>query len=109
MTGSDGQPMGGDGGDDLGDEGVLESFVILGLAAAILCLMYYRAQRQQAHRERVAREEAARRQQEQNHNQNHNPPVQRGGAGAGAGIGGFFPGNPPPDFAQWAAPGGVGH
>ena len=112
MTGSDGQPMGGDGADDYSDEGVLESLVILGLAATIVFLMYYRAQRQQAHRERVAREDAARRQQEQqnqnqNQNQNHNPPA----AQRGAGINGFFPGAgaPPPGFAPWAAPGGVGH
>ncbi|RYP76585.1 hypothetical protein DL771_001654 [Monosporascus sp. 5C6A] len=121
ITGSDGQPL----GEDFGDEGVLESLVILGLAAAIAFLMYYRAQRQQAHRQ--AQEDAARQQQQQQqqnagaaaavpptnqnqnnlNNQNRNQQAQQAPRGGG---GGFFPQGPgAPDFAQWAAPGGVGH
>lgn len=96
ITGSDGEPM----GDGFGDEGVLESVIILGLVAAIGALMYYRAQRQQAHRQQ--QEEAARQQG-------------RGDAPAGAalpavGQGGFFApgaGGPGGGFAGWAA-GGAG-
>ncbi|KAH7018370.1 ER membrane protein [Microdochium trichocladiopsis] len=91
ITGSDGEPM----RDDFGDEGVLESVIILGLVAAIGALMYYRAQRQQAHQRQ--QEEAAR----------------QGGqvqAAAQAGQAGGFvaPGaGGPGEFAGWAA-GGVG-
>ncbi|KAI1077648.1 HCP-like protein [Whalleya microplaca] len=94
ITGSDGQPGGG-GGDGLEDDdldGVLESLIILGLVGAILFLMYYRAQRQQAHRQ--AEENAARQQQQQQ----PQPGPQRG----------LFPQPGDPGFAQWAA-GAVGH
>lgn len=53
ITGSDGEPF----GDEFDDEGVLDSLIILGLAAVIVFLIYYRQQRQRAHRQ--AEEEAA--------------------------------------------------
>ncbi|KAL2023258.1 hypothetical protein VTK56DRAFT_3381 [Thermocarpiscus australiensis] len=90
------------GGDPLEvDDGVLESFAILGLAAALVFLIMYRQQRQQAARRR---EEEARRQQ-------------HAAAQAGAAEGnqqphqqerGFFPQPGDPNFGQWAV-GGVGH
>lgn len=79
MTGSDGQPR----GDELDEDGVIDSLIILGLAAIIVFLVYYRQQRQQqAHRQ--ADENAAR----------------------PAGAAPPQPGDP--QFAQWGA-GGVGH
>jgi len=83
ITGSDGEPM----GDDFGDEGVLESLIILGLVGAIGALMYYRAQRQQAHQRQE--EEAAR----QGIHAGAVPPVAQADPGA--------------NFVGWAA-GGVG-
>ena len=46
LTGSDGEPLG-----EFDDEDVLSSLIILVLVAAIATLMWYRAQRQQAHRQ----------------------------------------------------------
>ncbi|KAI1378827.1 HCP-like protein [Hypoxylon crocopeplum] len=97
IAGSDGEPL-GDALDDL--DGVIESLIILGLVGAIMFLMYYRARRQQAHRQA---EEAARQ-------------GQQPGAGVGVGQlpqapqvqGGIFPPLGGPDFGQWAA-GAVGH
>lgn len=100
------------GGDGLDvDDGVMESVVILGLAAALVFLVLYRQQRQQAARRR---EEETRRQQQQQQQQ-------QGGAQAGAAVGnpqppqqqqqqerGFFPQPGDPDFGQWVV-GGVGH
>ncbi|KAI4865314.1 HCP-like protein [Hypoxylon rubiginosum] len=104
ITGSDGEPL-GEGFDEL--DGVIESVIILGLIGAILFLMYYRARRQQAHRE--AEENAARQGQQQ----------QNGGVG-GVGLGpaqpapgqaprGLFPQPGDPDFAGWPAGANVGH
>lgn len=96
------------GGDPLDfDDGIAESFVILGLAAALVFLVMYRQQRQQAARRR---EEETRRQQQQQggahpganaRNQQPQQPQQQQDRG-------LFPQPGDPEFAQWAA-GGVGH
>lgn len=84
-------PTGADDGmyDDVIDDGVVESFIIIALAGALVWLIYYRQQRQLAHRQR----------------DQGNQPV--GGQQAPP-DGGVFPRNGDPAFAQWAA-GGVGH
>jgi SEL1 protein len=94
------------GGDSLDlDDNIMESVMILGLAAALVFLVLYRQQRQQAARQR---EDEARRQQQQHQG------VAQGGAAAGnqqqpqPQERGFFPRPGDPDFGQWAA-GGVGH
>lgn len=84
------------------DDGVLESLLIVGLAAALAFMVYYRQQRQQeARRQQDAAAAAA-----------------AGVAGQGpAGVPdaaapepnpGFFPPPGDPEFANWVA-GGVGH
>ncbi|GAP88759.1 putative ubiquitin-protein ligase sel1 [Rosellinia necatrix] len=105
ITGSDGEPMGDELDADL--DGIFESLLILSLVGTIMFLMWYRTQRQQAHRQ--AQENAARQQQQQAAaaaaaarmppppnrlpQQNQAPP---------------FPPMADPNFAQWGA-GGVGH
>lgn len=74
--------------DDIVDDGILESLVILGLCAALLFLIWYRQQRQQPHRREAVG-------------------VLNRGAAAPAQQG-LFPQPGDPEFAQWA-PGGVGH
>ncbi len=96
-------PMpGGDDFHDEIDEGVIESLVILGLAAALAFLVYYRQVRQQNHR-RTAEQQgnangapapAAQQVQEQIPGQQPD--------------GGFFPPPGDPNVNQWVA-GGVGH
>lgn len=96
------------GGDPLDfDDGVMESFIILGLAAALVFLVMYRQQRQQAARRR---EEETRRQQQRQQQQQ-----QQGGAQPRANVGnqqpqdrGAFPQPGDLGFGQWAV-GGVGH
>jgi SEL1 protein len=79
--------------DDPADDGILESLIIVGLAAALVFLIYYRQQRQLAHRRE---DDNARAQQgEQNQQPQHEDR-------------GLFPQPGEPDFAQWVA-GGVGH
>ncbi|KAM7222567.1 protein sel-1 1 [Rhypophila decipiens] len=102
----DGMP-GGDSGISEMDDGIFESLLIVGLAAALVFLVLYRQQRQVAARRREEREEGH---QPQNQNQNQNQ-----GQGQGQAPqqqqppqGGFFPQPGDPDFGQWAA-GGVGH
>ncbi|TPX09304.1 uncharacterized protein E0L32_009496 [Thyridium curvatum] len=96
---------GGDGGampEDI-DDGVMESLVIVGLAAALAFLVYYRQQRQQAHQRQE--EEARRRQQGDQGGQ------VVGGGGAPAPQQpdrGMFPRPGDPEFANWVA-GGIGH
>lgn len=97
------------GGDPLDfEDGIMESVVILGLAAALVFLVMYRQQRQQMAARR--QEEEARRQQQQQ---------QQGGAQGGAAAGnqqqppqrqerGLFPQPGDPDFGQWGV-GGIGH
>lgn len=75
--------------DDIIEDGIVESFIIIALAGALVWLIYYRQQRQLAHRQ----------------NGQGNQPV--GGQQAQP-DGGVFPRNGDPAFAQWAA-GGVGH
>ncbi|KFY17458.1 hypothetical protein V492_00652 [Pseudogymnoascus sp. VKM F-4246] len=82
--------------DDVIDDGVVESFIIIALAGALVWLIYYRQQRQLAHRQNNG---AARDQR------NQAGPV--GGQQAQP-DGGVFPRNGDPAFAQWVA-GGVGH
>ncbi|KAJ4417703.1 ERAD-associated protein [Neurospora sp. IMI 360204] len=97
---------------DLGafEEGdILETLVIMGLAAALVFLVLYRQQRQQAAR-REQEDEARRQQQEQ---QGQGVRVAGGAFANGqqqqqAGNGGFFPQPGAPGFGQWAV-GGVGH
>ncbi|RDW87720.1 hypothetical protein BP5796_03414 [Coleophoma crateriformis] len=81
--------------EDFIDDGLLESFIIIGLAAALVFLIYYRQQHQLAHRNN---EDAA---------QNQDQQVQAPLPGQQA-DGGFFPRPGDPDFANWAA-GGIGH
>jgi SEL1 protein len=93
---SDSMPGGDDDFyDDLAQDGILESFIILGLAAALIWLIYYRQQRQLAHRRD---EEAARVRQA-----GQLPPMPQQ-----AQDGGLFPQVGDPDFQQWVV-GGVGH
>lgn len=85
------------------DDGVMESLVIVGLAAALAFLVYYRQQRQQAHQRQE--EEARRRQQGDQGGQ------VVGGGGAPAPQQpdrGMFPRPGDPEFANWVA-GGIGH
>lgn len=81
--------------EDFIDDGLLESFIIIGLAAALVFLIYYRQQHQLAHRNN---DNAARNQDEQ---------AQAPLPGQQA-DGGFFPQPGDADFANWAA-GGIGH
>ena len=98
---TDPMPGGDVGGlyDDIIDDGILESFIILGLAAALVLLIYYRQQHQLAHRRG---EEAARGQQgdqaAQDRQQQQPPHEDRG----------LLPQPGDPEFGQWVA-GGVGH
>jgi len=103
ITGSDGEPM----RDELADEldGILDSFLLLSLVGSIMFLLWYRAQRIQAHRQ--AQEHAAQQQEQQ----------QRP-AGVGPGAGGIPPAEHPQapafppgrdaNFPPWGV-GGVGH
>jgi SEL1 protein len=78
--------------DDL-EDGFFESLIILGLAAALIVLLYWRQQHQAAHQREV---QAARVQDGEGHVQQ--PREDRG----------LFPQPGDPDFGQWVA-GGVGH
>jgi SEL1 protein len=85
--------------EDIIDDGILESIIILGLAAALVVLIYYRQQHQLAHRRG---EEAARGQQVDQvaqDGQRQQPPQEDRGV---------FPQPGDPEFGQWVA-GGVGH
>lgn len=95
------------GGDDYYDEideGILDTLIIIGLAAALVFLIYYRQQRQVNHRrEVVVQQQVA-------------PGVAAGPPAPGdephvpgqQADGGFFPPAGDPNFNQWVA-GGVGH
>jgi SEL1 protein len=85
--------------EDIIDDGILESIIILGLAAVLVVLIYYRQQHQLAHRRG---EEVARRQQVDQaaqDGQRQQPPQEDRGV---------FPQPGDPEFGQWVA-GGVGH
>jgi SEL1 protein len=84
--------------DDPLDDGILESLIIIGLAAALVFLIYYRQQQQLAHRRG---EEAARAQQQ---GQQAAPAAQQ----PQPEDRGLFPQPGDPEFQQWVA-GGIGH
>ncbi|KAI1392913.1 HCP-like protein [Hypoxylon trugodes] len=91
IAGSEGEHLNGaDAFDDV--DGVVESLIILGLVAAIVILMYYRARRREQ-AQRQAEEEARRQGQPR-----PRPPV----PGQGHAQGGLFPQPGGPDFAPWA-------
>ena len=106
--GSDPMPGGDDNFDDF-DDGLVESLVIIGLAATLAFLVYYRQQRQLQNRRAAAQAANA-----QNAAAVMDAPQPNAGAGAGAaqpapdGNRGFFPNPGDPDYGQWVA-GGVGH
>ena len=93
---------GGDWGYDEFDEGILDSLVILGLAATLAFLVIYRQQRQIRNRR-----EQERQQQQQQQGQNGNDAAQEQEQNADDGRG-LFPRPGDPDLNQWMA-GGVGH
>ena len=97
-----GDPMPGGDGDNYEDfdDGLLESLVIIGLAATLAFLVYYRQARQAVNRARDAVD--AQQQQAQQ--------AQVGGQGQEEQQQhpGFFPNPGDPDFNQWVA-GGIGH
>ncbi|RFU26642.1 hypothetical protein B7463_g9708, partial [Scytalidium lignicola] len=86
----DNDPMPGGDADglyeDIIDDGVLESFIIIGLAAALVFLVYYRQQRQAMHRREEARAQGA-----QGMDGQQPIPQDRG----------FFPQPGDPEFNQW--------
>ncbi|TLS23517.1 uncharacterized protein PpBr36_05715 [Pyricularia pennisetigena] len=88
------------------DEGLVETLIILGLAAALAFLVYYRQHRQQQHREENARRLGAAIQQQALQQQ---AAVIGGAAGAGgnaqADDRGVFPPPDDPEFRQWVAGG----
>ena len=115
----DPNPEGMPGGDDDYyaelDDNILDSLIIVGLAAALAFLVYYRQQRQTNHRREVET------QQEGNQGQQDQPPFQpQQQPQAENGIppeerlpgqqadGGFFPPPEDPNYPAWVA-GGVGH
>jgi len=75
------------------DDGIVEGLIIIGLAGALIFLMYWRQQHQLAHRRDA---DAARM---QNGDVPEQPPL---------GERGLFPQPGDPEFGQWVA-GGVGH
>lgn len=88
----------GDNWDDI-DDGFLETLIILGLAATLGLLVWYRQQRQlRERREREARENAAAAAGVAPPPAQAQPQEERG----------LFPPPGDPDFLNWAA-GGVGH
>ena len=113
----DPNPEGMPGGDDDYyaelDDNILDSLIIVGLAAALAFLVYYRQQRQTNHRREVETQQ----QGDQNQDQ---PPLQPQQPQAENGIppeerlpgqqadGGFFPPPEDPNYPAWVA-GGVGH
>ena len=82
------------------DDSIIESIIIVGLAAALAFLVYYRQQRQNTHRQDTERQE------QPGQEQNGAPPAER--LPGQQADGGFFPPPDDPNFAQWVA-GGVGH
>jgi SEL1 protein len=120
--GNDAMPGGDESYYEDVDDGLLETLIIIGLAATLAFLVYYRQQRQLQQRRagdggRIAQNAAAaapgqaavpqptgaadapQQQQQQQEGQ------RQGGVGA---DGGFFPNPGDPDYAVWAA-GGIGH
>ncbi len=91
-TPQDPMPGGDDYYDEI-DEGILESLLIIGLASALVFLVYYRQQRTLNHRREV----------EQQGQGVPAPPLP-----GQQPDGGFFPPPNDPNFNQWVA-GGFGH
>lgn len=77
------------------DEGMLEGLLIVGLAAALLVLVYFRQQQQ-------------RNRQNENAHANANANVNAQNGNGNANDRGLFPQPGDPEFGQWVA-GGVGH
>ena len=100
--------------DDI-DESILESFIIIGLAATLAFLVYYRNQRQLEHRRQTMEGQAG-----QGRSQQQEQTVQGEGyalmdeqqqpalEGQQQADGGFFPPADDPNYGSWVA-GGVGH
>ncbi|KAG8533968.1 uncharacterized protein KY384_001711 [Bacidia gigantensis] len=112
---ADGMPGGDDDYPDEMDESIVESFMIVGLMAALAWLVYYRQQRQLQHRRTT---EAASQGQGQGQ-QGQQGQGQAAQAGSGEDNqdlqqpgqqpdGGFFPAPDDPQYGAWVA-GGVGH
>jgi SEL1 protein len=94
------------GGDDYFDDtedGILESLLIVGLAAGLVFLLYYRQQRQLVHARAVQNQQA-------NGVNGAGLPDQPGQevAPPDRGDRGFFPDPGEPEFHQWIA-GGIAH
>ena len=109
----DGMPGADDDYYDDIDEGIVDSLIIVGLAAALGFLVYYRQQRQNTHRQRQE-PPAQQPQQQQQQVQQQDAQVQPDGVPPEERLpgqqadGGFFPPPDDPNFGQWVA-GGVGH
>jgi SEL1 protein len=102
--GSDAMPGGDEAYYDDFDDGLVESLIIIGLAATLGFLVYYRQQRQLAGQR--AREQAQVQAQAQTQGQQQ---VQDGGQIQGQDQDrGLFPNPGDPDWNQWVA-GGIGH
>jgi len=84
--------------DEILDDGIIESLVLIGLGAVLVFLIYYRQARQLAHRQN---EQANRQQQQQ-------VGGQQGVNNQGRNRIGLFPQPGDPALGQWVA-GGVGH
>ncbi|KAL9129977.1 MAG: hypothetical protein Q9217_001735 [Psora testacea] len=120
----DGMPGGDDYYYDDIDETLIDSFIIIGLAATLAFLVYYRNQRQFGHRRQIEGQGEQGRQQQQQQQQPPPPPLpppQHPMQGEGGGVldeqqnlqgqqadGGFFPPVDDPNYGAWVA-GGVGH
>jgi SEL1 protein len=84
--------------DELIDDGILESLIILTLAGALVFLIYYRQQRQLGGRGRNGANGGGQEQNDGQAAQGQQQPQDRG----------LFPQPGDPEFGQWIA-GGVGH
>ncbi|KAI9870130.1 MAG: ERAD-associated protein [Pleopsidium flavum] len=105
-TPKDPMPGGDDYYDEI-DEGILESLIIVGLAAALVFLVYYRQQRQLNHRRAMEQQGPGALAQ----GALPAPPMPGQHPGQHPGQqpdGGFFPPPGDPNFNQWVA-GGIGH
>lgn len=82
--------------DDIIEDGIVESLIIIGLAATLVFLIYYRQQQQLAHRRAAGAQPG-----DQHGAQGQEHPPQQEDRG-------LFPQPGDPAFGQWVA-GGVGH
>ena len=93
------------------DESLAESLIIVGLAAALAFLVYYRQQRQMRPGQGQGQDQEAQPQQDQAQDQAQaqgQAQVQGQDLPGQQADGGFFPPQDDPNFGQWVA-GGVGH